>query len=139
MSKTVVLLENTNTDFEKVGPAVPADGWYGHVDGLYTLAIYLDNFIGRIVIEGSIVSEPSENDWFPIKIDKCKYLEFPRNPTAPTGHGNIQGDSGIIGFTFHANIVWIRARIERDYLNISREDLDEIEMLGIVNKILVSR
>lgn len=138
MPKTEILLENTNGSLEKIGEPVRADGWYGHIDGLYTLAIYIVNFTGRIAIEGSISVDPSDDDWFPIKINGCNYLQYPMNESFPTDF-NGSGDTGVFGFTFKANLVWIRARVVRDYLDVSENDLDEIANLGIVNKILISR
>lgn len=138
MPKTEVLLENTNGSLEKIGDPVRADGWYGHNDGLYTLAVYIVNFTGRIIIEGSISTNPSEDDWFPIKLNGCNYLEYPVNeafPTSPDGNG----DTGVYGFTFKANLVWIRAKVVRDYLDIDETDYAEVAKLGIVNKILISR
>lgn len=137
MPKTVVLMESSDRKLNVTGPAKHGDGWFGHIEGLYTVAIYTQNLKGRVYIEGSISLDPKEDDWFSIPINGKPYIEFPVNPASPTGE--LQGDTGIFGFTFQANIVWIRARLDRCYLSLPQETERDIADLGIVRKILLSR
>lgn len=38
--KTITLLENSGTNLDLVGDAVPGDSYYGFTDGLHTVAVY---------------------------------------------------------------------------------------------------
>jgi len=40
------------------------DAYYGMSDGLHTIVISLNDFIGTIKIQGSLVTDPAETDWF---------------------------------------------------------------------------
>lgn len=43
-----------------------ADGYYGYTDGLHTVAVATDGFVGVISIQGTLASEPTEDDWFTV-------------------------------------------------------------------------
>lgn len=138
MPKSVVMLESTDGKANVTGPAIQADGWYGHVDGLHTIAIYVQNLKGRVSIEASLSLEPTEDDWFPIPLTTTtEWIEFPRNPTLPTGQ--LYGDTGVLGFTFRGNILWLRAKLDRTYLPDPMSTEEEIAELGVVKKIILSR
>lgn len=42
------------------------DGYYGHGDGLHTVSYFLSGFVGVIVIQGTVVADPTESDWFDV-------------------------------------------------------------------------
>lgn len=133
----VILLPSTQGLVNVTGSPEKADGWYGHVDGLHTVAIYFQNFKGKVFIEASIALEPTEDDWFAIPLTQTNpWVQYPKNPYEPTGE--MGGDSGVEAFTFKANIVWLRARVDRSYMEV--EDSEEaIANLGILRKIVLSR
>lgn len=138
MPKTVMLLGSTQGTANLIGEKQRADGWYGHTDGLHTLAIYCQNFTGRVILEGSISMEPTEDDWFPISLtNTTTWMEFPRNPMQPTG--DFDGDTGVVGFTFRMNVVWLRVSVDRTYLPNQFEDIEDIVAVGVVRKIVLSR
>lgn len=137
---TETLLPTTST-IEKVdiqGEPIKAAGWYGISSGLHTVAVYVQNFTGRIFIEGTLSDNPYDAIWFNIDPGTgVGYLQFPIIPSAPSSIRG--GDNGVQGFTFKANALWIRARVERSYF-LPNRDLNETEMvsLGAIRKILVS-
>ena len=82
---------------------------------MHTVSISLSNFIGRVYIEGSLSIEPTEIDWFPIDlVANNEYLQFPQDKNRPTGANG--GDSGTVAYSFSGNYIWLRARVNRDYL-----------------------
>ena len=44
------------------------DAYFGMSDGLHTIAIQLNDFIGTIKIQGSLATDPQETDWFDISL-----------------------------------------------------------------------
>tara|TARA_B100000035_G_scaffold286936_1_gene271589 strand:- start:422 stop:817 length:396 start_codon:yes stop_codon:yes gene_type:complete len=44
------------------------DAYFGASDGLHTIAIQLNDFIGTIKIQGSLATDPQETDWFDISL-----------------------------------------------------------------------
>ena len=136
MSRTSTLLLSDCSEFwNKTGDAVRADGWYGHADGLHTISIYVNRFIGRIFFEASIAEKPEESDWFPIQLDGFtdEFIEYPRvSANEPNG-----GETSVIGVNFTANVTWLRARMDRSYLRFTPQPQD-FANYGKVSKILLS-
>lgn len=142
MPDTVIMMSNTQEVANLIGQPVKADGWYGHMEGLHTVVFNVINFTGRLFIEASLELSPTNQDWFPVKLgDTTDYLEFPRNPLIPTGNYETGGDTGSFGKTFRINALWLRARLDRTYLDPVLYELDPnaLEMLGYVNKITLAR
>jgi hypothetical protein len=136
MASSTLLMSSSQGQLSMTGEPQKADGWYGYGDGLHTVAIYVQNFQGRIYIEGSIADEPTEEDWFAIMVTTSPYVQYPVNVNDPTG--DMGGDTGAEAFTFRTNVVWLRARLDRSYMG-EITDSQQISNLGIVRKILLSR
>lgn len=132
MRTTQTLLLSTEGHWSLTGSPVRADGYYGYTDGRHTIAIYLNNFRGDIVIEASLANSPAEGDWFPIDLNG-PVLHYPVNPMNPTGD---LGDTGVEGYSFTANVLWIRAKVIRP--DPVPTDPEIITNHGWVNKILIN-
>lgn len=119
-----------------VGPAVKGDGFYGFSDGIHTISAKLDNFTGRLYIEATLELHPTENDWFPVMLSSLNpYMEYPANPLMPTG---TQGDTGVDSFVIQGNFVFVRARINRDYVVPTPITSEDLAQLGSVSRILMN-
>ncbi len=137
MSKSsIIMLQNTQGGLNVVGIPVRADGWYGYSDGLHTVAIYLNNFQGRLRFEASIAAEPTEGDWFPVQLNGSEYLSFPQNPMAPVGGG--AGDSGTIGLNIIGSFIWLRVRVDRSYIQPEPTEFSQIDALGYIDRVLLN-
>jgi hypothetical protein len=135
MSTTSVTLLTNKNELTYVGDKVKADGWYGHTDGVHTVSSTITNFQGRIYIEASLATTPGDSDWFPIYLTSGNdFRQYPVTST-PSGTNGV-GDTTTEAWTFRANILWIRARVDRSYLNI-QQSYDALEH-GTVDKILLN-
>lgn len=86
------------------GDKVRADAYYGNSDGIHTVSFTFGNFTGRVYIEGTLSSNPTESDWFPIEFEPITFYK------------EYDAFSGTEGFTFKVNLLYVRARVDRDYL-----------------------
>ena len=96
--KTTTLMPLTGVELNKTGDAVPGDSYYGYTDGIHTVAIYGRDFSGRIKIQGTLATQPTEDDWFDISgtsIDQT----------------NIDGSTLAFHANFTGNFVWVRAKV----------------------------
>lgn len=110
MANTQIVLTN-KPELTYTSDKVKGDGYYGYADGLHTMSFHFKNFKGRIYVQATLVAEPTEADWFSIQLDtNTDYYEY-----------NTQ-TSGTVGTTFQGNFVWIRAKIDRDYLGDAEYD-----------------
>jgi hypothetical protein len=141
MPNTVEMMSSSQGFANLTGLHCKADGWYGHRDGLHTVSIQVVNFTGRIHIEGSLALNPSSTDWFPISLGTTPYIEFPLNPNKPTGSMETGGDTLVVGRTFKVNALWVRARMDRTYLEdvLFENDPSLIAQYGNVVKIILAR
>ena len=119
--KTTTLLPLTGaTELDTVGTAVPGDSYYGYTDGVHTVAVYGDSLSGRITIQGTLATTPTEDDWFDILLQGLPYKDY----TAFTG---------VEGFTFVANLVHLRAKLNRTVMGIT-----DFTTAGTVGKIYLN-
>lgn len=123
MSSISYILLTHEEELTYSGDKVRADAFYGNTDGIHTVSVGYTNFTGRFVIEGTLSATPADTDWFAIELTPTNfYQEY----TAATGTD---------GFTFKMNILFIRARVDRDYLGAGSYNSSTH---GSVNKALVN-
>lgn len=126
---------NLVQDIDFVGEPVKAAGWFGMPEGLHTVAMYVNNFTGRVFIEGSLSMDPGCSEWFPIKVTGCDYVEFPLIQNCP--NSMFTGDTITTSFTFRSNILWLRVRVWRSYFLTQADMNDPQFQYGSISQILV--
>lgn len=125
----IVLLPSTAGIASGVGDPIRAVG------SLFTVSIYASNLQGRVSIEGTLVTNPKAEDWFTISPvgSSTDYVEFPRDDT--TTVDGLQ----VYGFTFKGNFTWLRARLDRTYLNLPGNITDsQLAAYGYVDKVVLN-
>ena len=119
--KTTTLLPLCGaTELDKTGDAVPGDSYYGYTDGVHTVAIYGSNLSGRIKVQGTLATIPTEDDWFDILLTGIPYKDY-------------TNFTGVEGYTFVANLVFLRAKLDRTALGIT-----DYTTAGTVQKIYLN-
>ena len=113
------MINHTGTKWNLASEPIRADAYYGYTDGMMTVQIIYQNFVGGIGIQGTLALDPKPEDWFWISINpsgntNVPYLTFPRQQLAPTGSNG--GDTGSLATTFIGNFVYLRAVMTRDYI-----------------------
>ncbi len=113
------MMSNTGTNWNLIGQPVRADAYYGYTDGIHTVQVIHQNFVGGFGLQGTLSLTPGEEDWFWLKLNpmgdsNTPYLIFPTDPFAPTG--NNEGDTGSFATTFIGNFVYLRAVLTRSYI-----------------------
>lgn len=115
---------DTNNDYHwnEVSLALAAGGYYGSTTGLHTIAFTLRNFTGRIYVQATLASNPTEDDWFPIKFtESCNYyLEFTDTRIWDARRDQmIQeiGATGTFAETVTGNFTYLRVGVDRNYIS----------------------
>lgn len=105
-----------NTDIETyTSDPVKGDGYYGRSDGLHTVVWNLIGFRGTITIQGSLATEPTENDWVNIKLSSD--TSFSVDTTGSAIIGSVSqitystSTTNAFAYNFTGNFVWVRAKI----------------------------
>ena len=112
------LLPTVTTPVSYTGTEQRGAGWNQSLGNTHTIAMTVQNFVGRIYIEVSLASTPGAGDWAPVNLaGGLPYIQFPLNPAAPTGLNG--GDTGTWSWSFSGNYIWVRARMDRTYLGLT--------------------
>lgn len=115
--QTQVLLENTSGKINFIGNPIKSVGYYSNKTNKKTqsIAIHTLNFVGRFILEGSLKLEPKNDlDWFPIILkNDLPYIEY--NDYNHINQNVVHNNQVL---TFKGNYVWLRAKLDRSYLNI---------------------
>lgn len=136
MDTSLHLLPPLGETINLQGDPLRGAGWYGHTNGLHTVAIRVTNFQGRIIVQASIVTDPTDDDWFSVLPDAVPYLQYPQRGYVPVL--NHPGETSTIGFNITTNAVWLRASVDRDYLIPSLATPQQIMAYGTVDYVLVN-
>lgn len=162
--KSITMLENTGHLYNVIGPPIRADSYFGYNDGLHTVQVTYQNFTGGFGIQGTLALgrkcsdsngshvEIDEEDWFNIKLadlsgncSEYPFIVYPKDPLNPTGNTrsnpfvNPQGDTGTEAFTFVGNFTYLRAYVNRDYIQPQPQpQSDGRFLLGQIDKVLLS-
>lgn len=95
---------------------IKGDGYFGGSDGLHTVFWSVAGFIGTIEIQGTLASEPMDEDWATITLTAPSNQYF----VDTTGAVNIAGvdstrytteTTANKSYNFTGNFVWLRGRI----------------------------
>lgn len=109
---SVVILPDTTGHVNLIGDPCQAGDYRGFVGGLHTFAIHLNDFRGRLYFQGSLVIQPTEDDWFALRLNDEDFLEYPRIPNSPTGNA---GDTGAEAYSVRSHLMWVRVRLDRTF------------------------
>jgi len=135
---------STNNDYHwnEVSLPLAAGGYYGSTSGLHTIAFTLRNFIGRIYVQATLASDPTEADWFPIKFQECCnfYIEFTDTKIYNPDSEVTIYQHGVTG-TFAENVVgnftYLRVGIDRNYISVQPTELQKT-MAGKLEEIQIN-
>jgi len=84
------------------GENFKGDGYYGRSDGFHTVQYDVENFLGTIVIQGTLATEPTASDWFSITST---------DHTSTTNDSSSSTSDGSFIYNFTGNYVWVRVYI----------------------------
>lgn len=123
---SIVLLPDSSGKISITGDKVKGDGFFGFSDGSHTVSFHVHLFTGRIWIEASLAADPTDDDWFPVWL------------TVGTPFVPFEDETSTTSYLFEGNFVWVRARLDRDYIDPQPDTIEEIAALGSVKRILMN-
>ena len=96
------------------GEKFKGDGYYGRSDGLHTLQVDIQGFIGRIEIQGTLAVDPADSDWFTVELGTGS---MSIDTTGLISEQNItfieyaESTNNTKSYNFTGNYVWLRAKV----------------------------
>jgi hypothetical protein len=104
----------TGTDMNKYSETVKGDSYYGFTDGLHTIQVTYNQFVGRLRIQCTLSLTPTDTDWFDIvptttsgsSWNPAGYIQFNANNPADFSEA----------YTFQGNFTFIRIYMDREHV-----------------------
>lgn len=96
MRRTLEMLGNSDNNMGLTGNKIKADSYFGYTDGIHSVSVKLNAFVGKIKIQGTLSLTPESADWGDIKL-----IEKSSATTGTEIH------------TFKGNYVYLRAVLDR--------------------------
>lgn len=101
INRTLVLLSKPASEVVVTGEAMRVDDRATPSQFTHTIQIVTANFVGRVIVEASLMPIPTEDDWFALDLGGSPYLEC-EEPTSDS-----------LGFTVQGRFLWVRAKVDR--------------------------
>ena len=132
-----MMLGDTNNKVNIISDPLRVDG----TGGIHTISIHMMNFTGRVYIQATLADQPTDTDWFDIWLSQATpFLEYPMNKPldttyVPNNFSILPGFSGADACTIRGNFTFMRAKIDRTYLNYQPASWESMSRLGVITKI----
>ena len=110
---SITLMGPSGTDMNAVSIEAKGDSYYGYNDGLHTIQVVFDQFVGRFHVEATLNTEPeSQGDWFGIQPESTFGTEFSADKGYVQFNSNLPANLSE-SYTFKGNFAYIRVRMDR--------------------------
>ena len=93
---------------------VKGDAYFGQNDGLHTVMVDLNDFIGTIKIQGSLETTPTATDWFDAELSDGEYTIDTTGKVTEIIVNNLTyavAETSIKAYNTTGNFVWLRADV----------------------------
>lgn len=112
--RSVNIMSATGTTMSKYSDEAKGDSYYGYTDGLHTIQVIYNQFVGRLRIQATLSLEPQPDDWFDIvpeittghRWNPAGYIQFNSNAPADISEA----------YTFKGNYTFVRCYMDRDHI-----------------------
>lgn len=123
INRALVLLSHPESEVIVTGAAVRLDQRTTPNQFTHTVQIVASNFMGKVVIEASLMPTPEEGDWFPLTLGDGPALVCD-HPTSKS-----------FGYTVQGRFLWVRAIVDRSkQVPVGTQDV--AAAFGIIDRIM---
>lgn len=105
---------NDSTAVTVTGDKFKGAGYFGFGHSLHTVEFQVTGFIGGYKIQGTLATNPSENDWMdvPLSEDSQYFIDTTGLISRITGHITVSYETATTNvkiYNFNGNFTWVRA------------------------------
>ena len=112
--RSITLMTSTGDTMNQYSDHVKGDSFYGFTDGLHTIQVIYNEFIGRIRLQATLSIDPDTDKWFDIIPDVTSgkafntagFIQF--NSDNPASHSE--------AYTFRGNYTYLRVYMDRTHI-----------------------
>jgi len=95
-------------------PPIKADSYYGYTDGLHTIQVVYDQYVGRLRVQCSLSLDPAERDWFDVSLRSVSGNGF--NPLGLIQYNIANPANYTEAYTFQGNFTFLRVLADRSHM-----------------------
>jgi hypothetical protein len=112
-SVQVVHTISTTDALTLVSDPVKGNGYFSNGAGLHTVFWKISEFVGSVEVQSTLASEPTDRDWFTVKLinSDTYYTADTSGLVTITGQQYSTATSISKSYNFIGNFIWIRAKI----------------------------
>ncbi len=95
------------------GDKYKGDGYYGRSDGLHTIQIDLNGFLGKIELQGTLAIDPTADDWFTVTLGSGQSIDTTGKivSSSTTKLEYTTNETSNKTYNFTGNYVWVRTYV----------------------------
>jgi hypothetical protein len=108
------ILTATGSLMNIISEPVPGDSYYGFSDGLHTLQVTYDKFVGRFRIQVTLSLTPTESDWIEILPEFTSGSAW--NPQGYVQFNSDAPGNGSEAYSIRGNFAYIRVYVDRRHM-----------------------
>lgn len=112
--RSITIMDSTQSDMNRFSDVVKGDSYYGYTDGLHTIQVIYQEFVGRLRIQATLNLEPEDHDWFDIVPDRTTGKRF--NEAGFIQYNSNDPRTGSEAYTFQGNFTFIRVYLDREHV-----------------------
>jgi hypothetical protein len=113
--RSVTIMSGTGDAMNQFSEVVKGDSYYGYTDGLHTIQITYNQFVGRVRIQCTLSMDPdTDRDWFDIVPDNSTGTAF--NPLGFVQFNANNPADFSEAYTFQGNFTFIRVYMDREHV-----------------------
>lgn len=124
-NRTVMLMTKPPLRTVVVGEPVRVDTRTTSSSHLHTIQIVMSNFVGKVIIEASLMPSPTEADWFALDLGGSPFIEFEKATTKS------------VGVTVPGLFIWMRAKVDRSRIMPLNYHEEAVAFYGNIDRILL--
>lgn len=89
------------------------DGYYGRSDGLHTIQLDLNGFLGTVELQGSLAINPASDDWFTVRLGSGQTIDTTGKlvSSSTTKLEYTSNETSSKTYNITGNYVWIRVYV----------------------------
>lgn len=131
--RSIQILGSTGSAMNIQSPAIKADSYYGFTDGLHTIQVVYDQYVGRLRVQCTLSLDPAERDWFDVSLSSVSGNGF--NPLGLIQYNANNPANLTEAYTFQGNFTFLRVLVDRSYIG---DGLTYDTSYGQISRVILS-
>jgi len=131
--RSATLMNATGAEMNKYSVVAKGDSYYGYTDGLHTVQVIYNQYVGRLRIQATLSLTPGDDDWFDIVPtttvgtfwNPLGYVQFNANHPASFSEA----------YTFQGNFTYVRVFMDRQHVG---DGITHDPSYGEISRVILS-